>query len=81
MTPSASISKQKIAEIREACTGETGAALYAFAASHSPAALPPQATRRVVLQAIAVSGVSLAIGAALPEESLAETANKLRLNP
>src|SRR5262249_49356545 len=40
----------------------------------------PQATRRTGLKAIGVSGVSLAIGAALPEDSSAETTDESRLN-
>src|SRR6266481_8481318 len=80
MTPSASRSKQKIAEVGEACTREIGAVVDRLAALGSSAALVPQATRRTVLKAIAVSGVSLAIGAILPEDSSAETSAESRLN-
>src|SRR6266849_4000365 len=80
MTPSASRSKQKIAKFGEARTKEIGAVVDGFAALDSSAAPAPRATRRRVLKAIAVSGVSLAIGATLPEDSSAETADESRLN-
>ncbi len=80
MTPSASRSKQKIAKFGEARTKEIGAVVDGFAALDSSAAPAPRATRRTVLKAIAVSGVSLAIGATLPEDSSAETADESRLN-
>src|SRR5215468_8130892 len=79
MTRNASRSKQKIVEIGGACTKEIGAVVSPFAASDS-LARAPQATRRTVLKAIGVSGVSLAIGAALPEDSSAETTDESRLN-
>ncbi len=80
MTPNASRSRRKIVEIGEAHIKKIATIADGFVASDCSASLPPQATRRTVLKAIAVSGASLAIGAVLPEDSSAETADESRLN-
>jgi isoquinoline 1-oxidoreductase subunit beta len=80
MSLSASRFKHKIAEIGEIVAKEIDGVEDGFAALDPSAALLSQATRRTVLKAIAVSGVSLAIGATLPADGSAEAADESRLN-
>src|SRR5215831_18774984 len=80
MTRNDSSFKQKVPEIGEASIDEIGTAADAFAAADPSALRAPQTTRRMVLKAIAASGVSLAIGAALAEDSFAETADGTQFN-
>ena len=80
MTRDDSSSKQNVPEIGEASIAEIGTAADTFAAADSSALRAPQTTRRMVLKAIAASGVSLAIAAALAEDSFAETADGTQFN-
>src|SRR5215472_12763608 len=80
MTRDDSSSKQNVPEIGEASIDEIGTAADTFAAVDPSALRAPQTTRRMVLKAIAASGVSLAIGAALAEDSFAETADGTQFN-